>query len=56
MLLQVYDKLVSESEKQQLMVELEIPVSMTWMKPSKKEKQKSRAKGETLGKPKMVSS
>lgn len=53
-LLEVYDKLISESQKQQLKVDLEFPISLKWMKPSKKEKQKIKAKGELLRKPKMT--
>lgn len=45
-LLEVYDELISQAQKLKMNIDLEPPVSMKWMKPSKSDKLKAKARGQ----------
>ncbi|XP_060070082.1 exonuclease mut-7 homolog isoform X2 [Ylistrum balloti] len=45
-LLEVYDELVRQAQRLKMNIDMEPPVSMKWMKASKREKMKAKAKGQ----------
>ncbi|XP_021375991.1 exonuclease mut-7 homolog isoform X2 [Mizuhopecten yessoensis] len=45
-LLEVYDELISRAQKLKMNFDMELPVSMKWMKASKRDKMRARAKGQ----------